>query len=54
MFKSDNKKDAAKKYANLFFKMVLILLAVCMLSFLGMGVYVLLMDIYHNGFYFVK
>ncbi len=54
VLKYENKKDLAKKYASLLLKMVLILSAIGILLFLGLGIYVLLMDIQHNGFYFMK
>ncbi|MGE7365893.1 hypothetical protein ACQKKE_04525 [Desemzia incerta] len=54
MLKYENKKDLAKKCASLLLKMVLILSAIGILLFLGLGIYVLLMDIQHNGFYFMK
>lgn len=54
VLKHENKKDLAKKYASLLLKMVLILSAIGILLFLGLGIYVLLMDIQHNGFYFMK
>lgn len=54
VLKYENKKDLAKKYASLLLKMVLILSAIAILLFLGLGIYVLLMDIQHNGFYFMK
>ncbi|MER1954538.1 MAG: hypothetical protein ABS913_02150 [Desemzia incerta] len=54
MLKHEYKKDLAKKYASLLLKMVVILSAISILLFLGLGIYVLLMDIHHNGFYFMK